>query len=122
MNKQIFKYFNGKQAVYGDPLELYERLQAELGGELDAVEAQIASGWIFGQDRTEPPKRATGEALVASQAASVRLREAVRIAFGMVPFNPLAEKPEDVGATAEECDAAYEAYMTFLDTQKKSTD
>lgn len=116
--RAIFRYWNGKRHVWGDPVLLYERLAAETGGDPVGL-LEKADG------RVELPPELTLEQRQAAQdslkvQANEQIRAAVRSAFAMVPWNPEADKPEDAGATAQECDDALDALYAFFDDQKKS--
>lgn len=126
MQKKVFRYWNGAKEVWGDPVEIWERLSEALG-----ANPQIAYSAQF-EGKADPKEKYPSEELwQAAQAeehkalprrifATREMRKAVRFAFNMVPFKEEAEKLEDIGATAEECDRAIDAYIAFATDQKKS--
>jgi hypothetical protein len=116
--RAIFRYWNGKRHVWGDPVLLYERLATETGGDLVGL-LDKADGKIELPPELTLEQQENARTALKAQA-NERIRDAVRSAFGMAPWNPEAEKPEDAGATAQECDDALDALYAFFDDQKKS--
>jgi hypothetical protein len=117
--EKCFRYWNGKDNVFGDPIEVYERLVMACGTNpqvvLDASNAGKAKAKDQYPSEEEYQRAVDQEAMTEPQrvAATLRLRQAVRIAFEMAPPNPKAEKPEDYGATAEECDQVLREYWAY---------
>jgi hypothetical protein len=124
--KKCFSYFDGKEEVLADPVDCYERLVMALGANPVSVVNACYQGKA--KKREEYPsdeayQKACDEALqsepLRSQARQ-KLREAVRIAFDMAPFNKLAKPPEPPGATASDCDKAIDKYFEYCEGQKKN--
>jgi hypothetical protein len=116
--RAIFRYWNGKRHVWGDPVLLYERLATEAGGDLVGLLDKAEGKIELPPELTIEQRQQAAEALRIQ--ANEQIREAVRTAFRMAPWNPEAEKPEDTGATAQECDDALGALYDFFEDQKKS--
>lgn len=108
----IFRYWNGREMVWGDPIAIEDALQLAAHGNLQTIVDQSAIG------EQEGETAAQGEA--RRLYAWEKVRECCRLAFEMVPWNPKAEKPEEAGATAADCDRAFDAFLEFRDAKKKS--
>lgn len=102
--KQIFAYYDGARDRHGDPLAIYRRLVRACDGDPERLQEDAES---------EIPQ-------VASEAEE-RLMQAVRVAFEMAPFDPVAPDPANAGATDEDCYAALRAYADYLE-KKSQTD
>lgn len=98
-DRDIFQYFNGECEAWGDPLAIHRRLTLALGGHPNRYIEQAKAA----------------EELVAAEAEE-KLDEAIRIAFRMVPFDPLTGS----GATENHCRAALAAYADFLEKKNPS--
>jgi hypothetical protein len=81
--RAIFRYYNGAQIVYGDPLHMDLRLREALGGNAKQVYED------YNDD--EHPE--------VNIPATLKLIEATRAAFEMLPFDPLTGQ----GARDEHC-------------------
>lgn len=126
--RRVFQFFDGKQKVWGDPVAVYERLAAALDGEINVAISATRQGMAEERDKyatdDEHQQALAREAATAPLRFQARARmwDAIRQALPMAPWNPTAEKPEDVGATVGDCDAALDAFCDFLEQQKKNTD
>ena len=120
--KNVFSYFNGAETIYADPLAIYRRLAHALGGNPNEVVQRSELG-ITGPREAYPDDQAYEEALAAEVAsepmrfeAMEQLLEAIRVVFRMEPFVPATGK----GATEKDCRDAFEAFIAYLEDQKKS--
>lgn len=96
---EVFQYFDGEKAVWGDPLEIHEALAAHLDGDVNAV-----------------LKNAKSEDRSVSLAAFNKLVPAVREAFRLMPFNP--ETGE--GTTWKVCLEVLKAFVAWEEALKKN--
>jgi hypothetical protein len=96
--KSCFKYFNGEVELFGDPLALRRKLNVSCG-------CDPAELW----DRMEK-----SESLTEKWALQGKMWQAVREAFGMLPFDPLTGK----GAQDEHCIKAWNDFWLWMDEKK----
>ncbi len=118
--KAIFPYERDGQPVKGDPLKLYEDVQLYCNGGLEDLENKIRGEYVLEgtyvvvEDGREVEKNkytlATGDQLAKAIAAKQKLREAVRLAFGLK--NELAIQ----------VDRVWEVYEDFVLGLKKKPD
>lgn len=98
-NKDIFQYWNGERAVFGDPLVILRVFTRHCEGDVEGV---------FKLTQSENPDQ--------SIVASEKVIAAARKAFVMLPFNP----EDGTGATDE---VVFSELGRFFDwwAKKKST-
>lgn len=126
---KIFKYFNGVEDVWGDPLEIYDRLELLLQGH--AIQT-INEAFIIVEKNKSPSEVANlpqspeilqqramvdAEQRLKRSQARERLIPAVRQAFGLAERNPKT----GFGATRDQCLDAIIAYLDFQNQKKMST-
>ena len=95
--KDIFQYFDGVLAVYGDPLAIERRMEEHLG-----------------QPIAQALQETKAAEISLSRRAEDRLFAAVREAFEMAPWY----KQTGEGATEKDCRLAFKALVDFI--KKKS--
>lgn len=107
-DRQAFRYFNGVEQVYADPLPAYRLILLMTHGKPGDLHRKVFA--------TDP---ATGpiEEVIESCAASDQLSALIREVFKMVPFDPKTGQ----GARDEHCWVVWnEFYDYMLDLKKKA--
>lgn len=107
--RQIFRYFNGLKAVCADPVRIHRKLFLLLEGRLNY--------WLE-QCHADDPDRTDGRDPIGADQAKDRVLAAVRESFPMAPFSP----EDGMGALEDDCWAALEQFLDFLDQKKTSTE
>jgi hypothetical protein len=97
MNTTVFRYWNGQEDVWADPITLLRRLHAFCGGDANAVVEQT---W--------------GDNPVEVTLARDKLLAAIRAAFDM----PFDQSTGMMLGNEDECFAAYDALTDWLDKKK----
>lgn len=108
MIRDIFKYKVGGKSVCGDPVALNTRLTIACGGD-----------WVkLAQQAFPNPAPTEDTALVFSKQAETRLIEAVRKAFGLLPYDVAT----GAGSLQAEVLEVFDAYTDFSLKKKNSTE
>jgi hypothetical protein len=102
-DKLIFRYFDGTKDVWGDPITIRRKLYGMVPN----------MGEVLKMCRSDDP--------VEKDQGLEQLLPAIRYAFDM-PCNPKAEKPEDYGATEDNCVKAVKDFMTFVKKNAPNTE
>lgn len=108
MNKEIFKYNNGREDIFGDPVDLMEKFVIACGGNY-----QQRMKDAFPEPYPEQP-----EANAVVGQAKQFLIAAVRKTFDLVPFDPRTGS----GATAQTAYDTIHSFMNFWFKKKESTE
>lgn len=128
----VFKYHNGVKEVWGDPLQIFRRLEYALqGGAIALIRQAFLPPPKYKPPSEEGPDRDSYEQtygqlkadyILRTSEAKERLVPAVRQAFGMPPLvQDIDKNPEGKGATEEDCLNAIEAWVRYQDAKKKNT-
>ncbi len=99
MDKNIFQYFNGERAVYGDPLVILRVFTGRCEGDVEGV---------FELSQSENPDQ--------SIRASERIIAAAREAFKMIPFS----EETGAGATDEVVFSVLGSFFEWWSKKKRS--
>lgn len=106
--RRVFKYFDGEQEVYGDPLALRTEIFIATNGDPDSLSKKI----FIPLTPDTPP-----EQIIEAYKAEKKLVEIVRDVFKMKPFDPTT----GAGATVDHCRMAWRMLTRFLNGEKKNT-
>lgn len=122
------KYFNGESEVWGDPLTIMRRLEYALQGQaMKVIREALSPSPSVEEIKENTPEgqqlreRVRAEHLHKTFEAKERLLPAIKIAFGMKPFDPdVRRNPECRGATEKHCIDAIKAWVKYYVSVKKN--
>lgn len=112
--RSIFKYFNGIEDVFGDPLEIFDTMTHLLGCHPNQAIARIGGVEEVKDATGKATYEVNGELGLPALEALRRFCEAINQAFELVPF----DKKTGLGATRQIQFAAWQALHDF--NQKKN--
>lgn len=104
----VFRYFDGVQYVYADPLPIMRQILLRTGGKPNELPNRVFA---------VPPNTTDVAALVDSAEAAEQLCAMTRELFQMVPFDRLT----NAGAKDAHCWKVWDEFAAFMSTQKKNS-
>jgi len=114
LERRVFgPYGNGREQVYGDPDAILRRLLHCLDGDPNRFLRDYLADRLFDEAGNETGRDPQKEALAF--AATERLLDAARDAFGLVPFDPVTGQ----GVTERQALGVLFGFVDYLDGLKK---